>query len=887
MYMSKIDKLQLRCGDLVFDKKKRGRPSHNRSVAIPEEFSRRECAGNVAGIFDLRGNAAPIVGGLKLKLRKLNMRKLHWDDVIPEDLRQIWTSNFEMIKELANVTFKRCVIPTDALNLDIETLEFGDASDSLICAAVYVRVKRTNGQYSCQLLFARTKLLPLGTTTPRGELAAAELNATTGFVVRRSLGEYHKGYHKFTDSQIALCWINCLEKPLKQWPRARVIEINRLSSKKRWWFIPGPKNIADIGTREGVQIKDVQEGSEWQEGYEWMRKDEKEFPMMSVECISLASIRDQVNAEMHKNGPILEAIEVMYSEPAQDLVPATFLTLSKLVPESVGERYKFSKYLIDPNKHRLRHVVRVMAMVMRFIKNTRAAVLKHKHQVNLGEAEIRKCLKVIPEGLSEQCENDAITLSDTELMLALEYFYRKATQEIKEFRDRRDYSNISEETDGILYYKGRILLEQCVTGVKDMCDVMVDLSCRTFWVPLVDASSPLAYCIANEVHWHSKEARHTGVEKTLRYTLQYAHILEGRELLTKIRKSCRKCRALLKEQLKVVMGPVSKHNLNIAPAFYVTQVDLVGPFESYHGANKRTKLKIWAIVFCCATTGAIDLKVMESYTATAFILGFKRFSSRSGFPKLLLPDQGSQLLKGCADAKLTFRDIKSQLNTEYGVEFSPCPVGAHYMHGRVERKIRHIRESLERSLTGRKLSTIGWETVFAEIANSINDLPIGLASRNVDLGNLDLLTPNRLLLGRNNDRSPVEPVEVTGSYDRVIDANNDIFKIWFKCWLTEYVPNLMKQQKWFKGDRELAVGDIVLFKKAEKELECHYKYGMIKELKRSKDDIARSAIVEYQNAEESVRRTTLRGIRELILIQHVGEMGIMEELDNAAKEGEV
>ena len=253
----------------------------------------------------------------------------------------------------------------------------------------------------------------------------------------------------------------------------------------------------------------------------------------------------------------------------------------------------------------------------------------------------------------------------------------------------------------------------------------------------------------------------------------------------------------------------------------------------------------------------------------------------------MLPDQGSQLLKGCADAKLTFRDIKSQLNTEYGVEFSPCPVGAHYMHGRVERKIRHIRESLERSLTGRKLSTIGWETVFAEIANSINDLPIGLASRNVDLGNLDLLTPNRLLLGRNNDRSPVEPVEVTGSYDRVIDANNDIFKIWFKCWLTEYVPNLMKQQKWFKGDRELTVGDIVLFKKAEKELECHYKYGMIKELKRSKDDIARSAIVEYQNAEESVRRTTLRGIRELILIQHVGEMGIMEELDNAAKEGEV
>ena len=69
-------------------------------------------------------------------------------------------------------------------------------------------------------------------------------------------------------------------------------------------------------------------------------------------------------------------------------------------------------------------------------------------------------------------------------------------------------------------------------------------------------------------------------------------------------------------------------------------------------------------------------------------------------------------------------------------------------------------------------------------------------------------------------------------------------------------------------------------------MECHYKYGMIKELKLSRDNIARSAVVEYQNAEESIQRTTLRGVRELVLIQHVDEIGIMEEVDEAAKEGE-
>ena len=241
---------------------------------------------------------------------------------------------------------------------------------------------------------------------------------------------------------------------------------------------------------------------------------------------------------------------------------------------------------------------------------------------------------------------------------------------------------------------------------KDMCDVMIDLSCKTFWVPLVDRFSPFAYSIANEVHWHSKEAKHTGVEKTLRYTLQYAHILEGRELIKRIRKSCVRCRLLAKKQLKVIMGPVSKHNLNIAPAFYITQVDLLGPLQSYHGLNKRTKLKIWLIVFCCCTTGAIDIKVMEGYTTSAFILGFKRFASRAGYPKILLPDNGSQLLKACDEMTLKFKDIKGRLNTEFGVECEACPVGAHYMHGKVERKNRQIRESIERSLDGYKLSSL-------------------------------------------------------------------------------------------------------------------------------------------------------------------------------------
>ena len=127
-------------------------------------------------------------------------------------------------------------------------------------------------------------------------------------------------------------------------------------------------------------------------------------------------------------------------------------------------------------------------------------------------------------------------------------------------------------------------------------------------------------------------------------------------------------------------------------------------------------------------------------------------------------------------------------------------------------------------------------------------------------------------------------VDITGRYDKIIQSNNEIFRVWLKCWLIEYVPLLMHQQKWLKSDRGLNISDIIIFKKAEKELEC--KYGIIKTLCTSKDGIVRSVVVEYQNCDENFRQTTTRGIREIILIQHVDECGIMHELDEANRESQ-
>ena len=211
---------------------------------------------------------------------------------------------------------------------------------------------------------------------------------------------------------------------------------------------------------------------------------------------------------------------------------------------------------------------------------------------------------------------------------------------------------------------------------------------------------------------------------------------------------------------------------------------------------------------------------------------------------MILPDEGSQLIKGCSNMTLNIRNIRNTLSTEYGVEFATCPVGGHNVHGRVERKIRHIQESIEKSLKDHRLSVIQWETLVAEVANCINDLPLSYGSFVSDLENLDILTPNRLTLGRNNDRSPSGPLCVTNKTDKIIEANCETFRVWFECWLTSYVPLLMSQTKWLSSDRKLVVGDIVLFKKTEKKYANQYHYGIGKSVKASKDGEVRRAYVE-------------------------------------------
>ena len=901
-WYSKEDVISLKSGELNFAKKHRGKKPLDKKFQIPTDFTRRDCVSKVAEVFDILGKVTPLTCGMKLDLRELVRRKLDWDDKIPDDLKATWISNFETIRDISNIRFRRAIVPVDAVSLDIETIDIADASENLACSAIYARFKRQNGTYSCHMIFARSKILPENITVPRAELTAAHLNATTAHVVKLSLGPLHKKCIKLTDSQVALQWISNSQKTLKQWVRNRVIEINRLSDRSLWRHIDRKHMIADMGTRKGAKICDVSDDSVWINGLEWMKKDFSEFPVLTVSEINLSrSESSMFNEEVLKS----DNVELICIDAG-----SFNFAKSDNLNMVLEMRYKFCNYIIDPNRFRLRKVVNILALVLLFIKNLKSRVQSSRDLDILpddtGETEAKDNLTapsskkvekyLVTEGkihrydsnVEIQCkQGQVIILHEDDIKESFDYFYRKSTLEIKHFLHKKDYNDIADEKNGILYYKGRILPTQLygvnLLSKKGLSDVMIDLTASSFCVPLVDYRSPFAFSIVSEVHWHDQDAKHSGVETVLRYTQKLAHIIGGRELVKKFKKGCVRCRILAMRTLEVAMGPVKQCNLNIAPPFYMTQVDIFGPLDSFSSHNKRATVKIWFIIFCCSTTGAISMKIMEDYSTNSFLLGFIRFSCTVGYPKMLMPDEGSQLIKGCKDMQIDYYDLQHKLNRQYGVEFQTCPVGGHNVHGKVERKIKHIQDSIAKGCNKERLSVIQWETLGDQIANSINNLPVALGNEVSDLENLDLLTPNRLMLGRNNSRSPSGPLVVTNDPSKIMRANLDIFEVWFQSWLVSCVPKLMVQPKWFRSDRDVKIGDIVLFLKTEKEYARNYQYGMIKEIEISRDGKIRTVLVEYCNFNENVKRVTRRSIREVVMVHTVDEIDILQELGAIAK----
>ena len=825
--------------------------------ALKRNFTRRTLAGLVARVFDPLGLATPVTANFKLDVHDLCKRKLDWDDPVPLELLEVWAANMVAIQDLKEVVFRRAAIPVDAVSDKVDLLVAVDASQYIGVAAIYARVEKQDGSFSCQLVMARSKIMA-DLTIPRAELKSAVMGAISAQVIKRNLAACLGKVTYVTDSTVCLHWIHQDDRPLQVAVRNAVIEVRRFSERREWFHVESQLNIADLGTRS-VEVQEIGFGSEWQDGKSWMRLPYEEMPIKSAEEVTLsAEEKRAAAAEMR----------------AKDIRGHQI----NLAQSKVTERYVCSRYLLDPCRFSWSKVLRVMALVIKFVDTLRKATSNRKAsgvEVILGRAPVA------------QNTGACSILEPGEVKKAEDYFFRLASLEVKKFAKLAAYRDCSEEKEGILYFTGRLLDSHDVCAMEK---VMFDLNPASFCKPVVDRHSPVAYSIMTETHWRT--VNHFNASCTFRESLSVAYILGGRDLAQEVRNSCVFCRRFRARLQEVEMGKVHATRLTIAPAFTVCQVDLLGPYKAQCEHNHRSSVKVWGVVFKDPASGAVFVHAMGKCDTSAFLQAYTRFAARFCHPQKLYPDEGSQLLRACQEMEISWVDVATTLNAQYcvGVEFQACPVGGHNFHGMVERSVREVKKLFNTVYAGIKLDLLGYETAFGWISNELNNLPLCLGTRYRDLDHLDLLTPNRLIHGRANRRA-LSGCCMVDKPSVMLARMEDVFQAWWRTWYEEKLADfVMKPAKWTRSDRNLREGDIVIFQKSGEEQvlgQPIWRIGRVVEAEVSPEDyLVRAVLIEYKNAQESVYRTTRRAARQVAVLHSEDDLEIVQELNMAARKAD-
>ena len=153
----------------------------------------------------------------------------------------------------------------------VRLVGFCDASAKAYAAVVYLRIEGET-QVSVRFVAAKTRVAPLGgMTIPRLELLSALLLSKLIVSVRTALQPEVTLDDPvcYTDSRVALYWIQGCQQEWKQFVENRVTSIRASVRPQCWEHCPGRENPTDIPSR-GMTASELSRNSLGLSGPEWL-----------------------------------------------------------------------------------------------------------------------------------------------------------------------------------------------------------------------------------------------------------------------------------------------------------------------------------------------------------------------------------------------------------------------------------------------------------------------------------------------------------------------------------------------------------------------------------------------------------------------------------------
>ena len=717
-----LDAVQVKIPFLHFGKRRRGKldektPIFNGVFAdldefIPKNLTRRHVTSKLASVFDLFGKFIPILIGLRLDVREVVLSTSSWDEAMSQNLRNKWIINFWKLEQLRGINFHRPIMPEDAVDTRMRLITATDASLEAIMIGCWGCFKLKDGSYSCKLVIGRGLLAPTESTIPKNELESLTGGSNLSWVVRKALGSWIDESFLVGDSVISLCWVTAENKRLSMFHRNRVIQIRRGTELNHLFHVVSNQNPADIGTRPSkVTMQDVGPDSKWEKGLSWMQGDMEK-------AVSEGHLKPAKELRLSRELEDEYSRGLLFESQIPEIITRGHAVNQNRV-SLLQQRADFSNYILLPTKLSFPATVRVYSMVMAFVSKSRrnrklvGALLRQaglnfavftttqpeseaqfrfvekQTEFEVGDEETRSLVNFFfgqvsltnkitcQETQVEHVRN--IEVSDKFINMAMVYLYRKGSNEVKEFNPKSTIKKHMIEKDGILLSKNRMIagLDYINTG-----ELNINLGALGIKVhaPVLDRFSPLAYSIAQHVHWEL--APHRGMETHNRVSLEHVHILQGMTLYKELSQECIRCNMRRKRYLEVSMGAVKPEQLIIAPPFWACQIDLFGPYRVYvPGFERETRnrkvldVEVHILAIVCPTTRLVNLQVVEKTDAGGIICGFTRLACEVGMPKFVFCDQDGAIMAALDNAEVDTRDLQHQLHREHQIVFSVCPVG--------------------------------------------------------------------------------------------------------------------------------------------------------------------------------------------------------------------
>ncbi|XP_062585130.1 uncharacterized protein LOC134246786 [Saccostrea cucullata] len=261
------------------------------------------------------------------------------------------------------------------------------------------------------------------------------------------------------------------------------------------------------------------------------------------------------------------------------------------------------------------------------------------------------------------------------------------------------------------------------------------------------------------------------------------------------------------------MGTLSLDILKPSPAFFYTAVDLFGPLTIWDSVKKRTHGKAYGVIITCQTSRGVYMDLADSYNMDSFLIVLRRFVSIHGYPRKMWSDVGSQLTTASKEISemnenWDWQRIKS-FGVHSGMEWEFCKsADAPWENGCCEPLIKTVKSCLSSAVGNAVMSFSKLQTVLFEVANCMNERPIGMKSNDPNEGTY--LCPNDLLLGRASSRVPPGSWTQKECFKYRWKFLQQVTDSFWRRWIRNFFPTLIIRQKWHTKTKNVQEEDNVL-----------------------------------------------------------------------------